>query len=339
MDLLVTDLDGTLVGASTEFYLYTNFRDLLLEQRKRHNTVWTICTGRPLSSFKRSMVPMASMGIIAEYAIINHAQIYELTRFGYMPHLIWNNSIQWQVHREGLLMSKAITEWYNLIMSTVRRVRVTNKDQRNLRMRFAYEEDVNAAMTLLEPLVKRYRNLQLFRYRFEIDIRPIPFTKGLAVSELSHHLGIGSESILAIGDGYNDISMFDSNVAQRVGCPANAEPEVMQVIHQRGGHIASQQALAGVIEIMQAYETGTVKRELPEWWKDPALGSNPRQWKKADQKKKGSIITPLLILASLGTIVLALAKYRLLPVVSGLIWQPFNIIVMRLGKLAAELGW
>lgn len=339
MDMLVTDLDGTLVGTSTEFSLYTEFRDRLLEHRKRHNTVWVICTGRPLASFKRSMIPMASMGIIAEYAIINHAQIYGLTRFGYIPHFIWNFSIRWRVRREGLRLSRAITEWHNLIMTTVRRVRITNKDKRNLRMRFVYEDDVNAALTLLVPLVKQHQNLQLFRYRFEIDIRPIPFTKGLAVAELAQHLGVGPESILTIGDGYNDISMFDSHVAKRVGCPANAEPEVMQVVNQRGGHIANGQALAGVIEIMESFETGNIRSSLPDWWEDPALGSNPRHWKKEEKKRPGSWLTPLLVLTSGYAALLALAHCRMLGGFSFLITKPFYFVVAQIGKLAGLLGW
>jgi HAD superfamily hydrolase (TIGR01484 family) len=340
MDLLVTDLDGTLLGNSTEFTLLTQFRDELIERRKRNNTVWAICTGRPLSSFNSSMAQMSGLGIVAEYAIVNHSQIFELTRFGYVPHFFWNMRIRWRIRSENLRLMQVIDEWYDLVMNTVRRVRVTTRATRSLRMRFSYENDVQSALALLEPLVKEHPNLQMFRYRFEIDIRPVPFTKGLAVAELCHHLGIGHESVLSIGDGYNDISMFDSGVSQRVGCPANAEPEVMQVVSKRGGHIATKPDLSGVLEILQAYSSGTVRNALPESWKDPAMGSNPRHWKAEKQKPPGRWNTPLLIAICSYTILLGLAGGHFLGRgLSMLILKPVVFITAKLAELSVHFGW
>lgn len=339
MDLLVTDFDGTLVGSTTEFFLYPAFRDRLLAHRRRHNTIWVISTGRSKAAFLESMVPMANMDILPDFVITHHSQIYRRTRYGLLPHLIWNTSIRVQIRREERRMVQAINHWHELIRSTIRRVRVTSKSNHNLRMLFAYEPDVEAAMSLLEPLVGQHRNLQVFRYKHEIDIRSVPFTKGLALAELAHHLGLGPESVTAIGDGHNDISMFDRHVAARVGCPSNAAPEVMKVVHARGGHIAAKPALEGVMEIIDAFEAGIVSSALPETWRDPATLENPRQWKNESRSKKN--IRGLVVLggAAAGVAIVAMAQFRVLGPLSFLISGPFNAVVAALGRLAGSLGW
>ena len=117
-------------------------------------------------------------------------------------------------------------------------------------------------------------------------MHPVPFTKGLSVSELARHLDIYSGNILAIGNGHNDISMFDSDVAGLTGCPSNSEAEVMRVVHERGGHVATKRALGGVLEILDSYKNDTVNSELPEWWVDPPKALNKRHVKHAAKHRK-----------------------------------------------------
>ena len=63
IQLLATDLDGTLIGSATEFPLYNSYREKVTELKRNYNTIWVACTGRDLSSFKRFFSPMRSMGM------------------------------------------------------------------------------------------------------------------------------------------------------------------------------------------------------------------------------------------------------------------------------------
>ena len=100
--LLTTDLDGTLIGGASEFPLYPTFREQLIELRRDHDTVWAICTGRSLPSFRHFFEPMRTMDIRPDFVIIRHAYIFSLTRAGYVPHILWNLRIA-QLSCNGIL--------------------------------------------------------------------------------------------------------------------------------------------------------------------------------------------------------------------------------------------
>jgi hypothetical protein len=40
-------------------------------------------------------------------------------------------------------------------------------------------------------------------------------------------------------------------------------------VHKAGGHVSAQRSLAGVIEIIEAYQTDSVSSVLPEGWRPP----------------------------------------------------------------------
>ena len=88
--LLVTDLDGTLIGSANEFPLYKSFKEHLETLRDSSNTRWVACTGRTFRSFNEFFYPMQSMGIMPDYIIVRHAYILKRTNMGYVPLLFWN---------------------------------------------------------------------------------------------------------------------------------------------------------------------------------------------------------------------------------------------------------
>lgn len=70
--------------------------------------------------------------------------------------------------------------------------------------------------------------------------------------------------------------MLDGTAAAMTGCPANAEADVMEIVQKSGGHVATERGLAGVIEIMDAIQNGTVNSKLPDWWVPNRLQKNPK---------------------------------------------------------------
>jgi hypothetical protein len=157
----------------------------------------------------------------------------------------------------------------------------------------------------------------------------VPFTKGLALEELANRLEIGKSTILAVGNGHNDISMLGADVAGLIGCPSNSEAEVMRVVHNRGGHIAEKRALGGVLEILESYHADTVNSNFPAWWVDPPKALNTRHIKHAAKHKK---TTRQLRFKSLfimiGVIYVALivfARFEIIPF-SDYILKPFTIL-------------
>jgi HAD superfamily hydrolase (TIGR01484 family) len=336
---IAIDLDGTLMGRFDEFPLYAVFRQNMEEWQRTNNTVWAVCTGRSLSSCRTYMAPMQMMGITPDFVIVRHAYTYSVTRHSYRPHFIWNLRIRHMTWKKQLRIRHAIDEFDEMIFRFARKATVVRRTKERLWVRFDTEETAAAVADMLKDKLNECSNLRLFKFLREIDIRFVPFAKGLAISELTRHLNIGPGGILAIGDGYNDLSMFDPHVAAHVGCPANAAPEVMQMIHDSGGHIAKGRSLAGVIEILDAYRTGSVSSALPEGFRDPRSAENPNSKEMHHHHDPRHLVLKVMAgLLGFYVVLTVFANFNIIPVVSKPIMWPFRQALKLAVKLMNMLG-
>lgn len=337
--LIATDLDGTLIGNANEFPLYDEFRDRLQTYKSKYGSIWVACTGRSLRSFLHFFSPMATLGLTPDYVILKHAYIYRLTRFGYRPHYAWNFFIHYHIWSSKLYLKEALNEWHRMITGMSDGVTTVYHRRNRLCLRFNTEEAAEAAAQLLKKKAKEFKHLRVFQFMQEVDIRTVPFTKGLALGELATHLGINASHILTIGNGHNDISMLDGSVAKLTGCPENAEVDVMAVVKRSGGHIASKKILGGVIEILDAYLAGKVNSELPEWWSPNRQQRNPRSAHRAmnhppkkPKKRNPQVAAGWLAVLILYAVLLAFASFGLVPF-SGKILKPFSWLMEIVQKI------
>ncbi|NQT94523.1 MAG: HAD hydrolase family protein, partial [Lentisphaerae bacterium] len=187
--LFATDLDGTVIGHGEDLHLYSVARDRINELRDRDGTVWVVCTGRSLRSFKSFFAPMRIMDAVPDYVIARHAYIYGNRSFGYAPHMLWNVAIRRLLAQDRRHVWLAVKEWYLLLVRTYARVVLLERKPNRLWVQFRSDKTAMAAEELLRPAVAAYRHMQIFRYSRELDIRSVPFTKGLALSELARRLG------------------------------------------------------------------------------------------------------------------------------------------------------
>ncbi len=215
--LIATDLDGTLIGSANELPIYTEFRSKIRELRETRDVVWAACTGRSRKSFQEFFSPMQQMNIAPKYIIVKHAYIYELGKLGYRPHFTWNFRIRLLISATRANTGRAIDAWHGQVTGMALGVRTLRREKNRLQVRFDSAESAATAAGILREHVKEFPHLRVFQYQQEADVRQVPFTKGLAVSELARHLDIDRDRILAIGNGHNDISMLDGTVAQHFG--------------------------------------------------------------------------------------------------------------------------
>lgn len=327
--LLVTDLDGTLIGSANEFPLYQTFGATLERLRQKQGTLWAACTGRPLRSFKEFMRPMRQMDILPDYVIVRHAYIFELTRFGYLPHMAWNLRTLLEIRSDRHQTREALHRWHEMIRAGALGVRTVRRRRDRLSLYFDTEASAATAADMLRKELAPFRHLQVFQTSVEVDVRPVPFTKGMAVQQLARRLTVPHEQILAIGNGHNDISMLNGNVALLTACPANSEPQVMETVHHARGHIARGRSLAGVIEILDAYMNGRVSNELPEWWQPPSqqqAGSPKRE--RAPRRRSNRLPPIWLIVMIVYTVLLVFANFGALPgPIATLLLKPYRMLV------------
>lgn len=335
--LIATDLDGTLLGEGSGLDVFNEFKSLIDALRERNRAIWVISTGRSKESFRKVFHPLQLMGVQPDYVILRHAFIYGVSRFGFIPHRMWNLWVRYRVWVDSLNVHREINRWHQLTLVDRRGVHTVEKKSSRLCLRFDTQEAADSAAELLEREATGYRHLRVFRYLREVDVRRVPFTKGLAVAELADHLGLRPENVLAIGDGHNDVSMFDPGVAGMCGCPANAAPEIIKTVSQARGHIASAPCLGGVMEVLRAYQDGAVCSRLPLTWQDPSKMVNPippksPAEKRPRRKKQRPVLRLLLWAMMVYTALAAFAEFGMLPA-SGLIMLPYRVVEKAIVRL------
>ena len=330
--MFVTDADGTLLGHRPEFDQYCAFRDRINKLRSDYNAVWVVSTGRSLRSFNSVFLAMRTFGIVPDFVIARHAYIYEKAWVGYKPHGIWNIRVQFLQFLDWIEIRRAIPRLRRAVLSKNPFTRVVFRNSRRICFRFDDDGAADFGAGILKEAVKPYKYLQLFHHLREVDIRAVPFTKGLAVAELARHLGIPAAHILVVGDGHNDISMMQPEVARYTACPRNGVPEVVETVHRTGGHIAEERSLAGVMEVLDAYETGRIQSALPEYWQPSQDVDNPLAPRGLPRNKGREVVLSALLLA--GTVyatLLVLAFFGLMPFGDAIV-RPFQMLLDLIAK-------
>lgn len=308
--MFVTDADGTLMGRRPEYEQYRIFRDRINSLRRDHGALWVVCTGRSLHGYRDIFRPMNMFGISPDYVIARHAYIYEVRSWGFLPHWIWNLRLFWLHWKDDLALRRALPKLKRAVLSHNPFAKVVYSNSHRLFFHFEDEGAARVAAEILRTELHAYKYLQLFESPDGLDVRVIPFTKGLAVTELAAHLGVSTAEILVVGDGHNDISMMEMTPPGFTACPSNAATEVMEAVSRTHGHIASQPHLGGVIEVLSAYESGRINDQLPaDWVSHDGSLSPPRGGRRVGK----GLSTTFLLLAIIYTTLVVVGNFCSFP--------------------------
>lgn len=337
LGMFVTDVDGTLLGNRSSFDQCQLFRRHINVLRDKYGVKWVICTGRSLRSFLHVFRQMIMLGIVPDYVITRHAYIYERKRYGYVPHAIWNIRVRWLQWIHEWRVRRAIPRMGRAMLRKNPFARVAYRNRFRISFQFEDEGAARFGLEIVRDLAKATRYLQVFEYPTEVDVHAIPFTKGLAVSEMARHIGISAGRILVVGDGHNDISMMTPEVARWTSCPVNAAPEVVLTVHRTGGHIASERSLAGVLEILKAYESGVLNHQLPASCAEDGERGGASLPHHRPSKDGFGIRGVLIVALSIYVVLLVLAQFGLLPG-GGRLINTFHRAVDSAGRLFRPQG-
>ena len=335
--LIATDLDGTIIGSVDEFPLYTTFREALQRYRREGGTRWAVITGRSMRSFKAFFSPMKAMGLEPDFVIVHHALIYTRGRTHFRPHWFWNLRSLLLVLLDRSSARRRIHEWHRRMAHTAVGVRTIRRRKDRLWLRFDTQEAANYAAAELHRLAAPFGHFRVFQFPREVDVRAVPFTKGMALRQLCRNIGVKPDETLAIGNGHNDISALDGGAARFVGCPSNSEPEVMAAVHAAGGHIATERSLRGVLEILDAVAEDRVRSELPTWWENPSEQENPaRRHEHHARNRRKKIRTLVLVVAIAATVLTVFAEFHMLGPLSRPLAAPYHKVMQWIEKLATR---
>jgi predicted mannosyl-3-phosphoglycerate phosphatase (HAD superfamily) len=238
--VLVTDLDGTLLGGSPRWR-----RRLYGWLAARRDCVLHVFnTGRDLASIARLLDQEASMGMGAPHLVISDVGCTVAcgASLAPIPQVIEPIERQWQGQAERLLpLLRTIPGLSPQPVSAVRRLAYLIDPVLLDRSRLGA-----VAALGVDCLVSGDKYL---------DVLPAGVNKGSTLSALIAWLEVTPETVVTAGDSLNDLAMFETGL--RGVMVGNAEPALVEALPQlRRTYRAKAHGCAGIVEGLRHFGYG-----------------------------------------------------------------------------------
>lgn len=226
--LIVTDMDGTLLGSNHEV---TEENKKALKEALDKGIHVTVATGRMYSSakshisFLNSKVPIiACNGALIKDSITNeiiYSNHIDKEKSLKILDILEKYKVYYQYYSEDLLMCKKIDKdnknldkVKKLISNGVDLVFVPNLTEfiisKDILKVVVIEDEDLSILDEIRKELSKIEGLEITKSWFNnIEIMATGSDKGSAVKTLAKYLDIDRESIIAFGDNYNDISMLE----------------------------------------------------------------------------------------------------------------------------------
>ena len=107
----------------------------------------------------------------------------------------------------------------------------------------------------IKALLAPVGDAQVLRNGQWVIVLHADFGKGLVLADATRELGVPRERILAVGDQHNDMDMLDGRRAGFVGCPSDADAEVVAAVGHAGGRVADEPGPAGTARLIHRFVT------------------------------------------------------------------------------------
>lgn len=251
LHLISTDFDGTLIGLSPNESCVESLA-LALEEIERAGVIWCINTGRPffylLEGLKNLNAPIAP-----HFIMTNERHLYYRNNEKWIPLGDWNRQCD-ILHASLFRKSAHFFDSLRNLVSQYQGVTILSDHEGTP------EGLVTESEELLDEVVLRIIELptrpkDIFFQRSQIYLRFChpSYDKGATLNELTRHLGVKPDHVLAVGDHYNDLAMLTGEVAHMTACPSNAHDLVKQAVIKTGGHISELPAGEGTAEAIHHY--------------------------------------------------------------------------------------
>jgi hydroxymethylpyrimidine pyrophosphatase-like HAD family hydrolase len=249
--LLSTDFDGTLIGHHPDARTVRSLSGALTELR-RQGAVWAVNTGRQLW-FALEGLEQVALPHDPDFVLTSEKDIYRRIEEG-----SWEAFGDWNTRTE-----RQTLDLFERAAPVVREIEsmVATREGTEL----LYENGRLAGLMTADPgmmdqMADVVRELAVAVPEFSFNRNHVwmrfshcEIHKGSSLAELSRLLGIPRADVLAIGDHHNDIPMLDGSSAAMVACPANAVPEVQELVRRSGGYVSPHPWGEGVADAIRHF--------------------------------------------------------------------------------------
>lgn len=246
--LVSTDFDGTLFAEFENPPIPPRFVSLIGDLQRR-GVKWVINTGREMASLMETL-GRARIPVQPDYLVLVEREIYRHDGVRYVPVEPWNTAC----HRD-----------HEQLFARVRPEVAALMDWVNARFKATVYEDAWSPFCLiagnngdadviharLDEFCRRFPEMTVVRNDIYARFSHINYNKGTALAELTRLLGLTSAEVLAAGDHLNDMPMLKTEFARYLVSPANAIPQVKELVKRQGGFVSELSCGHGVAEGME----------------------------------------------------------------------------------------
>lgn len=100
---------------------------------------------------------------------------------------------------------------------------------------------------LLQPFVDRLPGVAMQRASRFLRLSDSRYNKATALEYVMRSWSVPSERLFAMGDGHNDLDVFQRFPDAYFGCPADAHPEIRALMPRMGGHVSSEPGVTALL--------------------------------------------------------------------------------------------
>lgn len=257
--LIAMDLDGTMIEPVQE-YDQRILPDLLSELRRlsQQGVICVTATGRKFS-FQTDLFGACQIGPesqVIRAIMCDEREIFVADNDAFRPLVSWNDPIRarwntlfpitWDVLEQARTYATSQgweASFFHAQETAFSRGLPTIACDSVVHAQYV-EEWINAKIVTEALPFQTSRNLR------RVQIIDGQAGKGAALQAMTTHFDINPSQVLAIGDSHNDVSMLDGRYGFRSATVGNAETNVKDLVHSRGGYVATKSTGNGILEII-----------------------------------------------------------------------------------------
>jgi len=233
--LISTDFDGT-IFAEFETPSIPPVLTELIGSLQARGAKWVINTGRDMSSLMESL-GRSHIHIQPDYLVLVEREIHERrgSQFGSVAH--WNEACA-RDHQALFARVRidvpALANW----IATRFEATVYEDPHSPLCIIAANNGDMDEIHARLDAYAGAVPQLTVVRNDVYARFSHGAYNKGTALAEITRLTGLSRDQVFVAGDHLNDLPMLSPDVARFLAAPANAVPEVAEVVVKAGGFVS-----------------------------------------------------------------------------------------------------
>lgn len=253
--ILCFDFDGTLIYPESDPVFHPGLGQMI-QLLRGQGAAWVINTGRGLN---QTIEGLAQHGIYMEpdFIIAQESDIYKPGFFSrWTDYGSWNRQARRAQERFAKDHQPSLQAIRHLVETQTNASFITGGEG-EMGIVATSDLELDGICAYIETHIQQYPDIGYHRNGIYLRFSHSGYSKGTALSELARLLGLNASVCFAAGDNFNDLSMLDPRHAHMIACPGNAVVPVKQIVHSRGGFIATRPASEGMMEALTHYFGGS----------------------------------------------------------------------------------